>query len=64
MVYKGREKGKNGPYRAIKKIIKKNIKNPQSLKTEITNLSEADHPNVIRLYETFEDEKYIFLVTE
>ena len=64
MVYKAKEKGKNGPYRAVKKIIKKTIKNPQSLKNEIANLTELDHPGVIRLYETFEDEKYVFLVTE
>ena len=37
-VYKGKLKNTNGPWRAIKKIIKKAIKNPNSIKNEIQNL--------------------------
>jgi calcium-dependent protein kinase len=34
------------------------------LKTEIELLQSADHPNIIKLYETYEDEKYLHLVME
>lgn len=31
---------------------------------EISILQQLDHPNVLKLYEYFEDEKYVYLVTE
>lgn len=31
---------------------------------EIKILQELDHPNIIKLYEYFEDAKYVYLVTE
>lgn len=34
------------------------------LKFEIDILKNLDHPNILRLYEVFEDKKYIYLVTE
>lgn len=34
------------------------------LKYEIDILRNLDHPNIVRLFETFEDSTYIYLVTE
>lgn len=34
------------------------------LKYEIDILKNLDHPNIVRLYEVFEDKHYIYLVTE
>lgn len=63
MVYKAKEKG-GSEWRAIKKINKKNIKQPEILLNEIEILKTLDHPSCIKLYETFEDDQNVFLVTE
>lgn len=34
------------------------------LKRELEILFKLDHPNIIKLYEIYEDNKYIHLVTE
>lgn len=50
---------------AIKSIAKKKIsKHRLLLKRELQILSVVDHPNIIRLYETYEDELYLHLVME
>lgn len=50
---------------AIKSISKERVmKNLDLLKNEIMILMLVDHPNIIRLYETYEDDKYIHLVME
>ena len=36
----------------------------ESMTTEIEILKQIDHPNIIKLYEVFEDENYICLVIE
>lgn len=64
VVYKAREKSKNVGARAAKKIIKKQVRNPNSIKNEIENLVELDHPTVLKIYEIFEDETNLYLVTE
>lgn len=45
------------PYtvRAVKRIKKKFIKDPASILTEYAILSTFDHPQIIKIYETFED---------
>lgn len=50
--------------RAVKKVAKKKIKNMDRFKQEITILQQLDHPNVLKLYEYFEDSKNVYLVTE
>jgi calcium-dependent protein kinase len=50
--------------RAIKKMPKSKIKNPERLRTEIEILKVSDHPNVVRLYEVMEDTRFIYLVME
>ena len=64
MVYKAREKASSGEWRAVKKIAKKNIKSPDLFLNEIDILKGVDHPSCIKLYETFEDDRNVFLVTE
>ena len=50
--------------RAIKQLPRNKIKNPERLETEIKILSEADHPNIIKLYEEYEDPRNVYLVME
>ena len=50
--------------RAVKKVAKKKIKNMDRFKQEITILQKLDHPNVLKLYEYFEDDKNVYLITE
>jgi len=63
--------------RAIKAIAKAKVKNPESFKNEISIMKKLvkkslllpllisqDHPNIIKLYEIFEDSRYIYLVIE
>ena len=40
------------------------IKNPEVLLNEVNVLRKLDHPNIIKLYESFEDRGYLYLVTE
>lgn len=53
-----------GQDRAVKIIDKKKIKNMAQFRTEITILQTLDHPNVIKMYEYFEDNDQIYLVLE
>jgi calcium-dependent protein kinase len=52
--------------RAVKLIKKEsmNKEEEESFKHEITILKKLDHPNILKLYEVFEDEKRYYLVTE
>src|SRR4051812_5009141 len=50
--------------RAIKVLPKSKIVITEAFKNEIGILETVDHPNIIRLYETFEDEKNLYLVLE
>ena len=54
----------NNQERAIKVIARSKIKNFERFKTEVKILQMLDHPNVIKLYEYFEDEKNVYLVME
>ena len=53
-----------GKIYACKKFEKKLIKNKKRLKTEINLLRATDHPNIIKLYETFEDKHHLYLIME
>mmetsp|Transcript_46279 Transcript_46279/g.145177 ORF Transcript_46279/g.145177 Transcript_46279/m.145177 type:complete len:514 (-) Transcript_46279:64-1605(-) len=50
--------------RAVKSISKSQVKNLERFKQEINIMKIMDHPNIIKLYETFEDAKNIYLVME
>lgn len=50
--------------RAVKSILKSKIQNLGKFKEELEILRTLDHPNVVKLYEWFEDEKNFYLVME
>merc|ERR1719356_1750783 len=50
--------------RAIKTISKAQMKNIERFKQEIALMKIMDHPNIIKLYETFEDHRNIYLIME
>ena len=50
--------------RAIKIVPKLKIVNKDLLHSEILIMKQVDHPNIIRLFESFEDSQYIYLVME
>lgn len=62
-VHKAKQKN-TGAIRAIKTIDKRKMNNVQRLKVEIAITKMMDHPNIIKLYEDFEDNMYIYLVME
>ena len=49
---------------ACKKMDKTKIKDKERFKTEINLLKETDHPNIIKLYDIYEDMEYIYLIME
>ena len=55
-----------GDQRAVKVISKQSMSEheQQTLYNEINILKNLDHPNVVKVYEYFEDEKRFFIVTE
>jgi len=53
-----------GQWRALKTINKALVKNTEQFKEEMAIMKLLDHPNIVRLYETFEDEKLVYLVLE
>lgn len=55
---------KNDPLRAIKMIPKRMIENKDKFMQEIEIMRTLDHPNIIKLYETFEDLSNIYLILE
>lgn len=50
--------------RAIKTMSKGNPKHLQRFRQEIDIMKDMDHPNIIKLFETFEDRRQMFLVME
>lgn len=48
----------------MKIIDKSKIKNMAQFRAEITILQTLDHPNVIKMYEYFEDDVNIYLILE
>lgn len=53
-----------GETRACKQLAIKHIQNYEKFMLEINILSKMDHPNIIKLYEVFEDKRYVYLVME
>lgn len=51
-------------YRAIKIIPKSKVRNPDRFRREIEIMRNLDHPNIIKLFETFEDARNVYLVME
>ena len=53
-----------GERRAVKTISKEDVMDKEMFATEVSLLKKLDHPNIIKLYEVYETEKTIYLVTE
>ena len=51
-------------YLACKELIKKSISNYEGLMKEVNLMIKLDHPNIIKLYEYYEDENKIYLIME
>ena len=50
---------------AIKVMNKKKLENHlEAIQEEVRILTRLDHPNIVKYYETYIDEKYIYLVME
>ena len=62
-IYKVRNK-QSGDIRAMKQITKTKIQDMGKFQTEIKILSMLDHPNIVRLFEVIEDDKYYNLLEE
>lgn len=64
-VRKGRSR-ETGERVAIKVISKRRLSDADklNLKNEIEVMKQVDHPNIVKLYDVYEDEKYFFLVME
>eukprot|EP00916_Digyalum_oweni_P005021 GHVL01008951.1.p1 GENE.GHVL01008951.1~~GHVL01008951.1.p1 ORF type:complete len:437 (+),score=80.77 GHVL01008951.1:607-1917(+) len=58
------KENKTGALRAIKQIPKRFIEDMNRYRQEILIMKKLDHPNIVRLYNTFEDDRHIFLVME
>lgn len=56
-----------GEVRAVKTIHKKTLRSEEERQTffnEVSVLRSLDHPNILKLYEFFQDEKNYYLITE
>ena len=62
-IYKVKNK-ESGDIRAMKQIMKSKIPNIEKFQNEIKILSMVDHPNIVRLFEVIEDDKYFNLFQE
>mmetsp|Transcript_33216 Transcript_33216/g.32637 ORF Transcript_33216/g.32637 Transcript_33216/m.32637 type:complete len:147 (+) Transcript_33216:18-458(+) len=63
VVFKAHEKH-TGLIRAIKQVMNENIKNYDGFMGEVAALKTLDHPNIIKLYEVYEDKDCVYLVQE
>ncbi|KAI8446862.1 kinase-like domain-containing protein [Phakopsora pachyrhizi] len=52
-----------GEYRAIK-VIKKSVKNMINFEREIEILKSISHPNIVKFYDSYQDENLIWIVLE
>ena len=49
---------------ACKELVKSQLSDPNKFSKEIKILSKCDHPNIIKLYEVYEDARYFDLIME
>ena len=62
-IYKVKNK-QSGDIRAMKQIMKSKIPDINKFQNEIKILAMVDHPNIVRLFEVIEDDKYFNLFQE
>ena len=49
---------------ACKKIEKRKVRQKERLKTEVALMTKLDHPSIIKMYDVFEDERFLYIVME
>jgi len=56
----------DGAARAVKQVLKSSLRQAETKAffKEIDIMKSMDHPNIVKLYDTFEDKKFFFLVME
>ncbi|CAG9315137.1 unnamed protein product [Blepharisma stoltei] len=59
-----RENGNKRAVKIMRKDLMKNDRKRDDLEKEISILKSMDHPNIVRLYEFFEDTKRLYIVME
>lgn len=62
-VYLAKQK-KTGVKVAVKAMQKGRIQDYEAFQNEISILKQLDHPNIIKLHETWETDRICFLITE
>ena len=57
---------KTGILRAMKSLSKKNVRKEKAEKLfeEVRILRSLDHPNIVKLFDLYEDNDFYFMVTE
>ncbi|MCQ2821070.1 MAG: protein kinase [archaeon] len=58
------QKKSTGEFFACKKLLKSKIKNKTNFHNEIMLLKNTDHPNIIKLYDIYEDSTSLYLIME
>jgi len=64
IVFSARARDNPAKQVAVKRVLTNSVKELELLQEEIKVLRKLDHPNVLRLYESFEDGKTVYLVME
>jgi len=62
-VFRGKHKA-TGVVRAVKKVVKAAVADVAHFRQEVSIMKMMDHPNIIRLFENFEDTRDVYLVME
>ena len=55
---------KTGRLHAMKTLHLDRVKNKNEVRREIHIMSKVNHPNIIRLYETYESDDHLFMIME
>lgn len=53
-----------GQWRAVKTMSKSLVKDPAQFNEEMAIMKILDHPNIVRLHETFDDARNVYLIME
>jgi len=50
--------------RAIKAVRKQTVQDIKAFKNEVAIMKQLDHPNIVKLFEVYENKEWIFFVQE
>ena len=63
-VHLAQQKDQSMKKRAVKALQKQNLKSMVEVMNEMEILKKLDHPNIIKVYETYESEDKFYIVME